>query len=77
MERFGILFALHYYRLNAFGFNSAPTTAITGLSTLLAISVSKGAENILRYTVTDSTMQLMYYQHSLEGKGPHRWRTQI
>jgi len=61
VERFGILFALALLpTLMLSGSVALLTTAITGISTLLAISVSKGAETILRYTVTDSTMQLMY-----------------
>ena len=61
VERFGILVALTLLpTLMLSGSIALLTTAVTGLSTLLAISVSKGAETILRYTVTDSTMQLMY-----------------
>ena len=58
---FGILVALTLLpTLMLSGSIALLTTAVTGMSTLLAISVSKGAETILRYTVTDSTMQLMY-----------------
>ena len=61
VERFGILFALTLLpTLMLSGSMALLTATFTGLSTLLAISVSKGAETILRYTVTDSTMQLMY-----------------
>ena len=61
VERFGILVALMLLpTLMLSGSLALLGASVTGLSMLFSISISKGAETILRYTVTDSTMQLMY-----------------
>ena len=39
------------------------------LSGLWAVSVSKGSETVLRYTITDSTMQLLYLPLPPDSRG--------
>ena len=60
LERFGVLPALLLLPIamgiGSIGLLMAPAV----LSGLWAVSVSKGSETVLRYTVTDSTMQLLY-----------------
>lgn len=59
IERFGIVVALAILPV-------ALATGVLGIllvpivSTVVAVTVAKGAENIFRYTVNDATMQLLY-----------------
>jgi len=59
IERFGVLFALVLLPAGML-FGSAGLLAVPLISGLWAASATKGSENVLRYTVNDSTMQLLY-----------------
>ena len=69
LERFGVLPALLLLPIamgaGSIGLLLAPLL-VPGL---LAVSVSKGSETVLRYTVTDSTMQLLYLPLPPDSRG--------
>jgi HEAT repeat protein len=59
LERFGVMLALALLPLSlligSFGFFAVPL-----MSGLIATTITKGSENVLRYTIYDSTLQLLY-----------------
>ncbi len=59
LERFGVLVALILLPIAMLG-GSAGVLAVPAISALWAAGATKGAENVLRYTVNDSTLQLLY-----------------
>ncbi len=59
LERFGVLFALVLLPAGMLC-GSAGLLMVPLISGLFAVSATKGAENVLRYTLNDSTLQLLY-----------------
>jgi HEAT repeat protein len=59
LERFGVLVALVLLPLAMLG-GTAGILAVPAITALWAAGATKGAENVLRYTVNDSTLQLLY-----------------
>ncbi|MBN1962743.1 MAG: HEAT repeat domain-containing protein [Deltaproteobacteria bacterium] len=59
LERFGILFALAMLPITMLT-GSVSMLFISLIPALWSVSAVKGGENIFRYTVNDSTMQLLY-----------------
>ena len=69
LERFGVLPALLLLPI-AMGIGSIGLLLAPALlSGLWAVSISKGSETVLRYTVTDSTMQLLYLPLPPDSRG--------
>ena len=69
LERFGVLPALILLPI-AMGMGSIGLLLAPALiSGLWAVSISKGSETVLRYTVTDSTMQLLYLPLPPDSRG--------
>jgi len=59
LERFGVLIALMLLPFCMLGGSVGMAMAGAGLG-LWAVSATKGSENVLRYTVNDSSVQLLY-----------------
>lgn len=67
LERFGVLFALLLLPLCMLG--GTATIVLGMMLPLAAATFTKGSENVLRYTVNDSTLQLLYLPVPSEIRG--------
>lgn len=59
LERFGVLIALLLLPVSML-LGVAGMASAWAMSALSAVSLTKGAENVFRYTINDSTLQLLY-----------------